>query len=70
MLSDALSDAERARVIAVANKPRFAETPSARIVPALADARIYIACETARLGVIPYGCGAAIRPVRSEPSRA
>ena len=33
----ALSEAERARIIEVANEPRFAETPPARIVPALAD---------------------------------
>ena len=35
--SHALTPAERARIIAVANEPRFAETPPARIVPALAD---------------------------------
>jgi putative transposase len=35
--SHALSEAERARIIAVANEPRFADTPPARIVPALAD---------------------------------
>ena len=43
--SHALSEAERARIIAVANEPRFAETP-ARIVPALADEGIYIASES------------------------
>ena len=43
--SHALSEAERARIIAVANEPRFAETPPARIVPALADEGIYIASE-------------------------
>jgi transposase InsO family protein len=41
----ALSQAERARIIAVANEPRFAETPPARIVPTLADEGIYIASE-------------------------
>jgi putative transposase len=41
----ALSAAERAQIIAVANEPRFAETPPARIVPALADEGIYIASE-------------------------
>ena len=35
--SHALSAEERARIIAVANEPRFAETPPARIVPELAD---------------------------------
>jgi transposase InsO family protein len=44
--SHALSEAERARIIAVANEPRFAETPRARIVPALADEGIYIASES------------------------
>ena len=35
--SHALSEAERARVLAVANEPRFAAVPPARIVPMLAD---------------------------------
>jgi putative transposase len=43
--SHALSETERAQIIAVANEPRFAETPPARIVPALADDGIYIASE-------------------------
>jgi hypothetical protein len=34
--SHALSETERARIVEVANQPRFAETPPARIVPALA----------------------------------
>jgi putative transposase len=44
--SHALSEAERAQIIAVANEPRFAETPPARIVPTLADEGIYIASES------------------------
>ena len=43
--SHALSAAERARIIAVANEPRFADTPPGRIVPALADEGVYIASE-------------------------
>ena len=43
--SHALTAAERARIIKVANQPRFAETPPARIVPALADEGTYIASE-------------------------
>ena len=39
--SHALSEMERAGIIAVANEPRFAETPPARIVPALADEGIH-----------------------------
>jgi transposase InsO family protein len=41
----ALSKAERARIIELANEPRFASTPPARIVPALADEGIYVASE-------------------------
>jgi len=41
-----LSEAERTRIIEIANEPRFAETPPARIVPALADEGIYIASES------------------------
>jgi len=44
--SHALSEAERTRIIEIANEPRFAETPPARIVPALADEGIYIASES------------------------
>jgi putative transposase len=43
--SHALSEAERARIIEVANQPRFADTPPARMVPALADEGIYLASE-------------------------
>ena len=44
--SHALSEAERARVLAVANEPRFAAVPPARIVPMLADEGIYLASES------------------------
>jgi putative transposase len=43
--SHALSAAERARIIEVANEPRFADTPPARIVPTLADEGIYLASD-------------------------
>jgi len=42
----ALSEEERARILAVANEPRFADQPPARIVPALADEGVYIASES------------------------
>jgi putative transposase len=42
----ALSAQEREKVLAVANEPRFADTPPARIVPALADEGTYIASES------------------------
>jgi len=41
----ALSEAERARMVALANAPRFASTPPARIVPALADEGVHVASE-------------------------
>jgi putative transposase len=41
-----LAAAERARVINAANELRFAETPPACIVPALADEGTYIASES------------------------
>ena len=42
----ALSEAERAQVLAVANALRFAAVPPARIVPMLADEGIYLASES------------------------
>jgi transposase InsO family protein len=41
----ALTEAERARMIELANEPRFASTPPSRIVPALADEGVYLASE-------------------------
>jgi transposase InsO family protein len=42
----ALSEAERAQLLAVANEPRFASVPPARIVPMLADEGTYLASES------------------------
>jgi transposase InsO family protein len=42
----ALSQEERAKLLAVANEPRFADVPPARIVPMLADEGIYLASES------------------------
>lgn len=42
----ALTAEERAEVLRVANEPRFADMPAARIVPALADEGTYIASES------------------------
>ena len=42
----ALSPAERAEVLTVANEPRFADVPPARIVPKLADEGVYLASES------------------------
>lgn len=44
--SHALSEAERAHLLTVANEPRFAAVPPARIVPMLADEGIYLASES------------------------
>ncbi|MGA1564415.1 MAG: IS3 family transposase [Pontimonas sp.] len=46
MPEHALSAAERAQVLQVANEPRFADMPPARIVPALADEGTYLASES------------------------
>lgn len=42
----ALSAHERERILQIANEPRFAELPPARIVPMLADEGIYLASES------------------------
>jgi putative transposase len=44
--SHALSQDERAQLLAVANEPRFAAVPPARIVPMLADEGVYLASES------------------------
>ena len=44
--SHALNEAERAEVLRIANEPRFADQPPARIVPTLADEGRYIASES------------------------
>ena len=44
--SHALSAAERARILEVANESRFAKMPPARIVPKLADEGVYLASES------------------------
>jgi transposase InsO family protein len=42
----AFSSAERAQILQVANEPRFADVPPARIVPMLADEGVYVASES------------------------
>jgi putative transposase len=44
--SHALTPDERAQILAVANEPRFASVPPARIVPMLADEGVYLASES------------------------
>jgi putative transposase len=64
-----LSEAEQARIIEIANEPRFAETPPARIVPALADEGIYIASESSFHRVL-RAHGQMNRRGRAQPPRA
>jgi putative transposase len=44
--SHALSASERAHLLQVANEPRFADVPPARLVPMLADEGVYLASES------------------------
>ena len=66
--SHALSEAERAQIIEIANEPRFADTPPARIVPALADEGIYIASESSFHRVL-RAHGQMNRRGRAQPPR-
>jgi len=68
MPSHALTGEERARIVAMANEPRFAETPPARIVPALADEGIYIASESSFHRVL-RAHGQMNRRGRAKPPR-
>ena len=58
--SHALSQAERVGLLRMANEPRFANVPLARIVPMLADEGIYLASESS----FSRGRALAPRPVR------
>lgn len=66
--SHALSAAEQARIIAVANEPRFADTPPARIVPTLADEGVYLASEASFYRVL-RAHGQMNRRGRAQPPR-
>jgi putative transposase len=67
--SHALTEEERARIVEVANEPRFAETPPARIVPVLADEGIYIASESSFHRVL-RAHGQMNRRGRARPPRS
>jgi putative transposase len=64
----ALTEAERARIIEVANESGFADTPPARIVPALADEGIYFASESSFHRVL-HAQGQMNRRRRARPPR-
>jgi putative transposase len=66
--SHALTEEERARIVEVANEPRFAETPPARIVPVLADEGVYIASESSFHRVL-RAHGQMSRRGRARPPR-
>jgi len=68
----ALSEMERQRIVEVANEPRFAELPPARIVPMLADEGTYIASESSFSRVLrahgqTHHRGRAAAPRRVRP---
>jgi transposase InsO family protein len=52
MPSHALNPEERAALLAVANEPRFASVPPARIVPMLADEGVYLGSESSMARVL------------------
>jgi transposase InsO family protein len=64
----ALTDAERAALLAVANEPRFAELPPARIVPMLADEGRYLASESSFYRVLREHDQAARRGRAQAPA--
>src|ERR687893_1163019 len=64
-----LSQAERARIVALADEPRFASTPPARIVPALADEGVYAASEASFHRVL-RAQGQMQRRGRTRPPRS
>ena len=67
--SHALSVAERAQLLEVANEPRFAAVPPARIAPTLADEGVYLASESSFARVLhQYGQNA--RRGRAKPPKA
>lgn len=66
----ALSGAERAHLVAVANEPRFASVPPARIVPMLADEGIYLASESTFSRVLKAHGQTAHRGRAKAPRRA
>ena len=67
--SHALSDAERAELLRVANEPRFAAMPPARIVPMLADEGLYLASESTFSRVL-RAHGQSARRGRAKAPRA
>ena len=65
----ALTAEERARILEVANEPRFAEVPPARIVPMLADDGVYLGSESRFHQVLKAEGQAAPRPGQGPAGR-
>ena len=65
----ALSELERAQLIKVANEPRFAAIPPARIVPMLADEGVYLASESS-FGRVLAQAGQNAHRGRAKAARA
>jgi hypothetical protein len=65
----ALTDEERETLLRVANEPRFADMPPARIVPTLADEGVYLASESSFQRVL-RGAGQSRRRGRAKAPRA
>jgi putative transposase len=65
----ALTAEERRAIVAVANEPRFADMPPARIVPALADEGVYLASESSFQRVLRARGQTAHRGRASAPRR-
>jgi len=65
----ALTQAERAEILRLANEPRFADVPPARIVPMLADEGVYVASESTFARVL-RGHGQSAHRGRAKAPRA
>ena len=66
----ALTPEERQRLLQVANEPRFADMPPARIVPALADEGVYLASESSFSRVLRAAGQSAHRGAAKAPRKS
>jgi len=65
--SYALKQHERECILAVANEPRFADVPPARIVPILADEGIYLASESSFAPMLTAARNSSAGTVIAQP---
>lgn len=66
----ALTREERERLLAVANEPRFADMPPARIVPMLADEGVYLASESSFSRVLRAAGQSTYRGTAKAPRKS